>query len=149
VGPIGGQRRLGNRPLAPTGRARRKPDASGWAAQQAKSGGEEGVRRGNWAAPRKSQRAAREKRKGKGEGKGGRVGGLAGWVAPGRRPRREGVLSISISYFLFSYNLLLSAYFMETKQLHTREIDAWLGMMHNQRNPLLGFIITQHRVNSL
>jgi hypothetical protein len=138
VGPIGGQRRLGNRPLAPTGRARRKPDASGWAAQQAKSGGEEGVRRGNWAAPRKSQRAAREKRKGKGEGKGGRAwgGGFgwaargpASWAAPGSRPRREG----SSYYFLFSYNLLLSAYFMETKQLHTREIDAWLGMMQQPK----------------
>jgi hypothetical protein len=33
---------------------------------------------------------------------------------------REGGFGV-FSYFLFSYNLLLSAYFMETKQLHTRE----------------------------
>jgi hypothetical protein len=51
-------------------------------------------------------------------------------------------------YFLFSYNLLLSAYFMETKQLHTREIDAWLGMMQQPSKIFPVFTYTRCRANS-
>jgi hypothetical protein len=51
-------------------------------------------------------------------------------------------------YFLFSYNLLLNAYFMETKQLHTREIDAWLSMMQQAKKIFLGFSHTRSRAKS-
>jgi hypothetical protein len=43
-----------------------------------------------------------------------------GWAALGSRPKREGGF-LSIFHFLFSYNLLLSAFFMETKQILTRK----------------------------
>jgi hypothetical protein len=53
--------------------------------------------------------------RGKEKGGGGRAG--RGSAAPGELAQERG----GVSYFLFSYNRLLSAYFMETKQLHTRE----------------------------
>jgi hypothetical protein len=175
VGPTRGWRRLGNRPPAPTGRARHESGAGGWATQQAENGGKEGAGRGSRAAPRKSQQAARGEKKGGGGGKGGRarVGGGFGWAAgapsrpktregekgegegegqaaagprQGNRPKRGG-LGV-FSYFLFSYNLLLSAYFMETKQLHRREIDVWLGMMQQPKKIFLGFTHTRFRAKS-
>jgi hypothetical protein len=64
-------------------------------------------------------------------------GGLAGWLGRAKEtsPGGRGFFLFCISYFLFSFNLLLSAYFMETKQLHTREIDAWFDMMQQPKKP--------------
>jgi protein Tex len=126
VGPTRGWRRLGNRPPAPTGRARHESGAGGWATQQAENGGKEGAGRGSRAAPRKSQQAARGEKKGGGGGKGGRarVGGVRlgrggaksaqderggeggggggragrGWAAPGEPTQERGVWG----FFLFS-----------------------------------------------
>jgi hypothetical protein len=51
------------------------------------------------------------------EGRGEEGGG---WAVPISRPKREGGF-LSIFHFLFSYNLLLSAFFLETKQILTRK----------------------------
>jgi hypothetical protein len=109
VGPTRGWWLLGNRPPAPTGRARRELGAGGWAEQQAESGGEEGAGRGSWAAPRKSQRAA---------GGGGVAGwaargswlavppgGLAGWLGRAKEtsPGGRGFFLFSISYLAITF----------------------------------------------
>jgi hypothetical protein len=73
---------------------------------------------------------------------------LAGWAAPGSRPKGEGGVSFYFFYFLFSYNLLQNTYFTETKQLHTREIDVWLGMMQKPKKIFLGFSQTRSRAKS-
>jgi hypothetical protein len=109
-----------------TGRASAsRPCAGGWAtpswataalAQDAKGKGLEGEAcRGEKTAagPRTPGRPTTRKR---GRGKGQAAAGLR----QGSRPKRGGFGGF-FSYFLFNYNLLLSAYFMETKQLHTRE----------------------------
>jgi hypothetical protein len=44
-------------------------------------------------------------------------GGLTGWLGRARKPAQER----RGFFFLFFYFLLLNAYFMETRQLHTRE----------------------------
>jgi hypothetical protein len=45
------------------------------------------------------------------------------------------------SHYSFPSNPLLSAYFMEIKQILTREIDAWFGMMQQPKKIFLGFTI--------
>jgi hypothetical protein len=92
-------------------------------------------------------------------GVGGRAGPAAGPRGGSRgRPRLEAGprggrgkfpnLFISLfSHYPFPSNPLLSAYFMEIKQILTREIDVWFGMMRQPKKIFLGFtIITRHRV---
>jgi hypothetical protein len=72
-------------------------------------------------------------------------------VARSRIKRGEGEIPYSIyfpiSHYPFPSNPLLSAYFMEIKQILTREIDAWIGMMQQPKKIFLGFtIVTRHRV---
>jgi hypothetical protein len=83
--------------------------------------------------------------KGEGEGEAGR-GGPAG-PRQEADPGEKGGFFLFF-YFLFSYNLLLNAYFMETKQLHTRQINAWLGMMQQPKKIFLGFSHTRSRAKS-
>jgi hypothetical protein len=72
-------------------------------------------------------------------------GGEAGQTAAGSQPKRGG--GGNSLFYLFPSNPLLSAYFVEIKQILTREIDAWIGMMQQPKKIFLGFtIITRHRV---
>jgi hypothetical protein len=108
--------------------------------------GERGGRAGPAAGPR-----------GGGElGRGGEAGQATagsrpghGWKPAGPRleagPKRGG--GGNYLFYLFPSNPLLSAYFVEIKQILTREIDAWIGMMQQPKKIFLGFtIVTRHRV---
>jgi hypothetical protein len=121
----------------PAGRARGKERGRGRERRSRARGGGFG-----WAAGAPSRPKTREGEKGEGEGEGQAAAG----PRQGNRPKRGGFGVFS--YFLFSYNLLLSAYFMETKQLHRREIDAWLGMMQQPKKIFLGFTHTRFRAKS-
>jgi hypothetical protein len=89
-------------------------------------------------------------------GRAGGGGAGRGWEPAGPRlevDQRGGRgkfpnLFISLfSHYSFPSNPLLSAYFMEIKQILTREIDAWFDMMQQPKKIFLGFtIITRHRV---
>jgi hypothetical protein len=104
----------------------------GWAANRGPRG--EGARGAGWAV-------AESRPKGGGDWAEGVGGGAAelGRGTPAQEGEEEGnplfYLFFLFSHYPFPSNLLLSAYFMETKQIPTREIDAWIDMMQQPKKP--------------
>jgi hypothetical protein len=104
-----------------------------------------GARGAGWAA-------AESRPKGGGlgwaEGEGGGTAELGRGTPAQEGGKREIPFSILFlfSHYPFPSNLLLSAYFMETKQILTREIDAWLDMMQQPRKIFSGFTYTRCRL---
>jgi hypothetical protein len=88
-------------------------------------GGAHGGRRrgGKGRAARPRERRGRlGRRASRPKGEEGRRGG--GWATPGSRPKRKGgffSIYFPIFHYLFPSNLLVNAFFMETKQILTRK----------------------------